>query len=205
VQLAQRLTEELQRKDEDLRHKDEDLRHKDEDLRRKDEQLSKVSAELRVSEALATEVRLKNLSRLQLSNVVELRGALEMCLKSAGLKGGGAATFAALLSTPPLGLSALSCCNQDIKVVSDNNDQPHSVDTLARALSQIMRRLNKDAHPKTSSAQYIQRAGRLLLARDGLSDSDVVILSCVLNAFGYPVEIVDDVFGGGVGSEKNVH
>jgi hypothetical protein len=196
VQTASHLTEDLRRKDTVLQRLLEDLRRKDEDLRHKDEELSRVSADLRASEALASEFRLKNLSRLQLANVVELRGALEMCIKSAGLKGGSAATFAELLLTPPLGLSALRCCNHDIKIVGDNNDQLHSVETLAQALSQIMRRLNKDAHPKNNSVQYIQRGGHLLLARDGLSDSDAAITSYVLNAFGYPVEIAAPTFTG---------
>ena len=199
VQLLQRTDEDVQRKDEDLRRKDEDVRRKDEDLRRKDELLYKLAAELRASDALATEFRFRNLARLRTANVVELRGALEVCVKSAGLRGGGAATFAALLATLPLGTAALSCCNQDAKVVSDNGDQLHTVDTLAQALSQIMRRLNKDLHPKNSPGHYTLRGDRLMLARNGLSDSDVVISSCVLKALGYPVEIVDEAQLGGPG------
>ena len=175
----------------DLRLKEADIRLKDADLRRKDAQLEVLNAELRSSAALAAEARYRNLARLRLAGVVELRAALGVCLQSLSLHGGSAAVFAELLSTAPLGGAALQCCNLSAKVVSDNHEQPHSVQTLAAELARIMRRLNKDAHPKKSPSHYRDKGDRLLLARDGLSDSDVIISSCVLKAFGYPVEIVD--------------
>ena len=186
------LVNDLRLKDADIRLKDADLRLKDADLRAKDAQLDALHAELRSSAALAAEARYRNLARLRLSGVVELRAALSACLQSHALHGGSAAAFAALLSKVPLGGSALECCNLDAKVVSDNNERPHSVQTLAAQLARIMRRLNKDSHPKKSPSHYRDKGDRLLLARDGLSDSDVAITSCVLRAFGFPVEIVDD-------------
>ena len=123
---------------------------------------------------------------------MELRSALEVCLQSHALHGTGAKVFAALLNTAPLGRGALQCCNLDAKLLSDSGQQPHTVESLATELARIMRRLNKDAHPKKSPAHYRDKGDRLLLARNGLSDSDVAIVSCLLKAFGYPVNIVDD-------------
>ena len=162
-----------------------------EDIRRKDAQLEALHAKLLSAATLAAEVRFRNLARLRLANVVELRGALDVCLQSHALHGGSVKVFAELLSKSPLGAAALLCCNQDAKVLRDNNGQPHSVETLAIELARIKRRLDTDSHAKNAPATYRERDQHLLLDRDGLSDSDVAIMSCVLNAQGYPVEIVD--------------
>ena len=177
-----------------LKAKDEALRVKDEDLRVKDAQLTKLNAELRAATALAAELRYSNLARLRVANVTEVRAALDVCLQNRGLRGGSAAVFAQFFTrSPSAAASALDCCNKDAKVLGDNDEKEHSLETLAAELARIKRRLNKDSHPKRSSGQYHDKGDRLLLARDGLSDSDVVILSCLFTACGYPVQIVDDV------------
>ena len=176
---------------QDLRRRDEDIRRKDEDLRLKDAKVEELHAKLLSVATLAAEARFRNLERLRRANTVELRGALDVLLQSHALHGGSAKLFEELLSNSPLGTAALHCCNLDDRVVSDNG-QPHSVATLAAELARIKRRLNKDSRSKKEPAQYRVKRDRLLLARDGLSDSDVVIVSCLLKAFGYPVEIVDD-------------
>lgn len=183
----------------DLRRKDEHLLAKEEDLRLKDVLIQSLvddnrvlNAELLSAKLLAAELQLRNLVRLRLAHVVELRGALEVCLQSHALRGGSAKVFLALLSKLPLGVAALQCCNADAKVVGDNRRQLHTTETLAAELARIMRRLNKDAHPHRSPTYYKDKGDRLLLARDGLSDSDVAIVSCVLKAFGFPVDVVDD-------------
>ena len=137
-------------------------------------------------------MRLRNLARLRLANVVELRGALDACLQSHQLRGGSVDVFAQLLAASAHGATAVQCCNRDANVLGDNGERPHTVETLAAELARIKRRLNKDAHPKKLPAAYRDKGDRLQLARDGLSDSDVAILSCLFKAYGYPVEIVDD-------------
>ena len=132
------------------------------------------------------------MARLKLANVVEVRGALDVLLQGYGLRGGSAAVFEQLLAASPLGASALQCCNQNAKVLADNGGRPHTKETLANEMARIKRRLNKDAHPNITAAQYRIKGERLLLARDGLSESDVEMLSCVLHSHGYQVEIVDE-------------
>ena len=129
---------------------------------------------------------------MRLANVVTLRGALDMVLKDAGLQGGSHATFMQLLTSSATGHDVLRCCNGNPVVLSDNCEQPHTADTLARALASIKRRLNKDAHPKRSAGWYSNAGDRLLLVRDGMSESDVQIMACVFGVHGYPVDVMEE-------------
>jgi hypothetical protein len=202
LQLVSSLVEDLRRKDEDARRKDEDARRKEEDARRKekellddlrhkDAQVDELNKALRSAAALAAQLRFQNLARLRLACVVEVRGVLDMCLREANQHGSSTDVFTKLLANSPQGGKVLDCCNADDKVLSDNSGQKHTLQTLAAELARIKRRLNKDSHPQRKAAQYTGE--RLLLPRDGLSASDVVIVSCLCDAFGYPVQIVDDL------------
>ena len=168
------------------------LLHKDNDLRHKDAQLEALNAQLRAANALADGLRYQNLGRLRLANVVDLRGALDVMLKVQEQRGSSADAFATFLAKSPHAAAALQCCSLDARVLADNPHKPElSMEWLAAELARIKRRLNTDAHPKRTGQQYRDAGDRLLLTRNGLNESDVAILSCVLNSHGFPVEIVD--------------
>ena len=169
------------------------IAHKDEVIERKDAQLERLNTELLAARVLASDLQFRNLAKLRLANVTELRGALDVCLKSQNLRGSSAGVLAAFLAASPLcAAAALRCCNQDAKVLGDNDQKEHTAKSLSVELARIKRRFHKDSHPMTSPKQYRVNRDRLLLARDGLSDADVVVLSCFFEAYGYPVRVVDD-------------
>ena len=171
----------------DLRRKDDDLRRKDDDLRQQRAELRQKDDELVLLRALAASQRERFMTELRLARVVSVRGALDTLLR--GAPGVGVDALLAFLSTE-LGLATLACCNLNAKVVSDNGNQPHTLESLALVLRDIKRRLNKDAHPGRDAQSYRDAGEYLELAPNGLSVSDVTVLACLFGAHDFPVRIV---------------
>ena len=171
----------------DLQRKDEDIRRKDEDLRRKDAVLEDLHARVHLLQASAVQLEKKNATALRLAGVVTVRSALEVVLHDA-LPAKGEAAFVELLQSQ-LGAQALACCNSNVKVVADNGNKPHTVETLARTFQGILKRLHKDTHVGKTAQAYIDSDDCLVLSSNGLSASDVTALACLFQAHRYPVII----------------
>jgi len=191
---AKELHADLQRKDDDIRRiltdlqrKDEDIRAKDEDIRGKDAVLEDLHARVHLLQASALQLEKKNATALRLAGVVTVRSALEVVLHDA-LPAKGEAAFVELLQSQ-LGAQALACCNSNVKVVADNGNKPHTVETLARTFQGILKRLHKDTHVGKTAQAYIDSDDCLVLSSNGLSASDVTALACLFQAHRYPVII----------------
>ena len=184
---AKELHADLQRKDDDIRAKDEDIRRKDDDIRRKDAVLEDLHARVHLLQASALQLEKKNATALRLAGVVTVRSALEVVLHDA-LPAKGEAAFVELLQSQ-LGAQALACCNSNVKVVADNGNKPHTVETLARTFQGILKRLHKDTHVGKTAQAYIDSDDFLVLSSNGLSASDVTALACLFQAHRYPVII----------------
>jgi hypothetical protein len=177
------LIEAFVRKDDDMRRKDEELRQQRAELRQKE-------GELVLLRALVHNQRERSMTELRLARVVSVRGALDVLLR--GVPGSGLDALLVFLSTE-LGVATMACCNLNAKVVSDNGNRLHTLESLAQVLRDIKRRLDKDAHPGRDSQSYRDAGEYLELSPNGLSVSDVTVLACLFGAHNFPVRIVDAV------------
>ena len=140
--------------------------------------------------AQAAEMENANRELLRAHSILGVRGALELLLRVHAGGDGVEALTAYLSRVGGVGEVVLNCCNESTKVVSDNWGQPHTAASLARVIMAIKQRLNKDAHDGRTGEAYERSGDMIVLRRNGFSESDVTVLSCLLTAHKYPVRLV---------------
>ena len=182
----------------------EQLRAKDALVERLSEQVTVLLARSDRSDAELTELREKAERAKQLTKELDesvssllrekgihsVRGALELLLEThtASSKEPELANYFA--RTDGLGAAALECANKERKVLSDNGGRPHSPQSLAKLLFLVKKRLSKDSHDKRSPEEYQRDGESIILRPDGLSESDVAVLSCFFRTHHYPVRVL---------------
>ena len=129
-----------------------------------------------------------NAELLRAYRVLSVRGALELLMR-VHVGGASAAELTAYFSRG-VGEEVLRCCNASDKVLRDSRGRQHTAASLAAALLAIKARLNSDAHDGRSGEEYARDGDAIVLRRNGFSESDVTILSCLLTQLKYPVRFV---------------
>ena len=144
---------------------------------------------------LMSELQKVNMELLRVYEVVTLRGIIDYILK--GSPGGGVAlsvdTIRAKLEQMDKALSSdkkiLACANRHDKVKQDNQQRDHSYHSLAVKLWNIRKRLHSTTHSDRSPKDVTDGGRAVLVRQNGLSESDVLLVKCLLSARNYPVQV----------------